>query len=143
MTRPGRLFQQLPKVVKARRNELRLTQREVGRRAGVSTSTVSRIESGQGGTTFVTIDSVLGVLGLTDWMDTLTAFAEAARPRSRYIVHDQLAQPSAQEPIVLRLGAGQRESVAFEVRTGYRRLLINVNLYDYTAHLQEDLFPGE
>ena len=143
MTRPGRLFQQLPEVVKTRRKEQRLTQGEVARRAGVSTSTVSRIENGQGGSTFDTIDRVLGVLGLTDWMETLTAFAEAARPRPRYVVHDQVAAPSTQEPIVLLLGAGRRESVAFEVRTGYRRLLINVNVYDYTAHLQEDLFPGE
>lgn len=130
-------------MVKTRRKDQKLTQRDVARRAGVSTSTVSRIENGKGGSSFDTIDRVLGVLGLNDWMETLTAFAQAARPRPKYVVHDQLAEPAGQTPIILRLTPGQQENVAFEVRTGHRRLLVSVNLYDYTANLQEDLFPGE
>lgn len=110
----------------------------MARLAGVSKSAVSRIENGKGAS-FNYIDRVLAVLGLSEFMDSLYAFAQAARRQSLYTTQDQLAE-SAQEPIILRLRPGFSDGVAFEVQSGNRRLLCTLNVYDYTPHLQEDLF---
>lgn len=141
MARYGGLFEHVPAVARQRRHQLGWTQREVARHAEVSKSAVSRIENGEGAS-FEYIDRVLAVLGLGDWMEALKAFAEAAQRRSRYATHDQLGEPAEQVPIVLRLRPGQQGAVAFEVQSGHRRLLCAFSVYDYTPHLQQELFGG-
>lgn len=136
------LFRYVPKVTRIRREQQDLTQEDLAELAGVSAATVSRIENGRGAS-FASIDRVLSVLGLGDWMEALKEFASAAERRRRYGEFDVLGEPSVQEPIVLRLVPGESKSIALEIKTGYRRLLCTLNVYDYTPNLQGDLFPGE
>lgn len=54
----------LGKIIKRRRKELKITQPELARYAGVSINTISQIESGKFNPSFKTLNSILDVMGM-------------------------------------------------------------------------------
>jgi transcriptional regulator with XRE-family HTH domain len=142
MATPSGLFQHVPKVARLRREQQDLTQEELAELAGVSAATISRIENGRGAS-FKSIDRVLRVLGLDDWMEALKEFANAAQRRRTYGDFDLVGEPTVQAPIVFRLHPGESKSLALEIQSGQRRIFCTLNVYDFTPNLQSDLFLGE
>lgn len=121
------LFQHLSDAIRRLRVEQQLSQGALANLAGVSTSTVSRLESG-GGARIEVVDRVLVALGVSDWLDLLQEFASTA---ARGTTSGRYSRGVLAEiPQVLRLEPGRQESVAAYVQVGERRILLTVNLLD-------------
>jgi transcriptional regulator with XRE-family HTH domain len=130
MARGTGLFQQLPDVVRRAREEQGLTQKALATKAGVSTSTVSRLEAGAGAS-FATVDQVLRVLGIGDWPDLLEEFAFTAGRGDRGNRYSQRVPTEA--PPILRVDSGRSQMFSIYLQVAERRILLTLNVYDLGA----------
>jgi DNA-binding XRE family transcriptional regulator len=76
MARDGKVDPRLGPVLKKFRDESGLTQEALGPTAGITTGTLSKIETGQTGCTWMTVVQIIDALGVT--LSELAAAVENA-----------------------------------------------------------------
>jgi len=75
------MLSDLGKTIRKRRKEYGLTQAQLAQKAGLSRTTLSKIENGYfGNISVATLDNILSVLGLAIDLKTRNPFAKPFRP---------------------------------------------------------------